>query len=304
MKLTSSAMQILNDGFNAAWQEGLNAALPIQKYQKVGTKLNSSKRAERMGWLKNLPGFRKWVGERVINNLSKEDYQTVHEPFEHTFGVSQEDFEDDNYGDVATSITMQAQYAVTLPDELLWEKILAGFDNSEGLAYDGQYFFDNDHVGYAKRTGKEISYSNTQAGSSPPWFLADTRFQKTPGVAIFERVAPEFTQLTKPTDENVFMHGELLWGARARYSAAYGFYQKMFGSQAPLIADNLEAAMLAMSLQHRPDGKPLAISATLLIHGPSLNAAVNKLINCDKLDNGASNPNFKILPTMMVEHLG
>lgn len=304
MILTTSTLRTLNGAFNSAWMDGLNSAIPELKYLRIANKQPSTKAKENLGWLDVMPGWKKREGERQVYNLKTKDYEITHDEFTHTFAVKQTEFEDDNIGWVAPAIAMQAQYAAMLADELVWMKLLAGFGNSEGLGFDGQYFFDSDHPGFAIGSAREISYSNVQAGTGAPWCLFDTRYSKTPAIALFERLAPEFTQLTKPTDDNVFHDGQFLWGGRARYSAAYGFHNKVFGSKAPLNADNYAAARLAMSTQGRPDGKPMAILPNLLVYGPSNEAAVLKLINSDRLDSGASNPWYKSIETLQVEWLG
>jgi phage major head subunit gpT-like protein len=47
------------------------------------------------------------------------------------------------------------------------------------------------------------------------WFLLNTSGSVKP-YAIFERLAPQMTALTSPTDANVFMNHQLLWGSAAR----------------------------------------------------------------------------------------
>ncbi len=47
------------------------------------------------------------------------------------------------------------------------------------------------------------------------WFLLNTSGSVKP-YAVFERMAPSMTALTAPTDANVFMNHQLLWGSMAR----------------------------------------------------------------------------------------
>lgn len=82
--------------------------------------------------------------------------------------------------------------------------------------------FDSDHP------VKGSSVSNMQAGSQPAWFLIDTSRSIKP--FIFQERSPyELTNLVNPTDENVFMRDEYLYGVRARANAGFGIWQLAFG---------------------------------------------------------------------------
>ncbi|MEH3093316.1 MAG: Mu-like prophage major head subunit gpT family protein [Agrobacterium cavarae] len=73
-----------------------------------------------MGWLGDFPDFREWVGDRVINNLSKHGYTLVNKDYENTIGVDRNDFDDDNLG-MYTPMFQQFGYtAKVFPDRLVW----------------------------------------------------------------------------------------------------------------------------------------------------------------------------------------
>ena len=56
------------------------------------------------------------------------------------------------------------------------------------------------------------------------WYLLDTTRAVKPFIVQI-RKKPEFVKLTKSTDENVFMHNELIYGVDYRGNAGYGLWQ-------------------------------------------------------------------------------
>lgn len=302
MQVTPNLLKSLENGFNTALIDGLNSYLPNTYWAKIAMETQSKHAEENYGWLEMFPGLREFVGQRVINNLSSVPYTVKNKTFENTIAVKRTAIEDDAINLYGNVFRMQGEAAAMHPDEMMFNKILGGFDATGGLAYDGQYFFDADHVGYAANKS-EISYSNVQTGSSPPWLLLDLRRNFMRPFIMQNRSTVEFTAQNKPEDDNVFMRDEYLYGVRVRYNAGYGFHQLALGSKAELTADSYRAARTAMMTQRRPDGNPLPVIPSLLVYGPTNEYAVKKLINSDKLDSGASNPWFQSVPTLMVEWL-
>lgn len=64
------------------------------------------------------------------------------------------------------------------------------------------------------------------ADSDTTWYLACTKRVVKP-IIWQERLAPEFQFLNRPTDPNVFLHKEFVFGAYARGAAGYGPYWLM-----------------------------------------------------------------------------
>jgi phage major head subunit gpT-like protein len=301
MQITPQALRSLSNGFNAAFK-GSFAQVQSQK-DLVAMTVPSTNAAENYGWMKDLPTMREWLGERVINNLESVHYLVTNRKFESTIGVKRDHIEDDSLGLYSTIFADIGEDAALHPDDLVWAKLQAGFDAAGGLAFDGQYFFDSDHIGYDEN-GKETSYSNVQAGAGAPWFLMDLSRNKRKPLGIQMRSAVEMTTLNKAEDENVFLRDEYLYGVRARYEAFFAWYQLAFGSKAELNATNYEAARNAMGTQKRAgSGRPLGISATHLIYGQSNEAKALELIMRERDASGASNIWYKSIEPVKVPWL-
>ncbi|HWO99197.1 MAG TPA: Mu-like prophage major head subunit gpT family protein [Methylococcus sp.] len=283
MQITPSTLKSLSDGFNAAFLRGIESVQ--QQWPMVAMEVPSASRLENYGWMKDLPGMREWIGQRVVHNLESVAYQIVNKHWEHTIGVDRNDIEDDNLGLYSLRFSQQGEIAARHPDQLVWSMLLSGFTS---LAMDGQYFFDTDHVGY-NVDGTETTWSNYQSGAGNPWFLMDLSRSFMKPMVFQRRTQVQFIRKDRPEDDNVFMERTFLYGADARYNAGFGFYQLAYASKATLDATNYAAARAALQLQRRPDGSALDVRPTHLVVGPSNEAAARKLLLAEQDASGATN---------------
>ncbi|WP_319543162.1 Mu-like prophage major head subunit gpT family protein [uncultured Pseudodesulfovibrio sp.] len=248
-------------------------------------------------WLGSFPGMRKWMGERVISNLSAFKYTIVNEKFEATIGVDRDDIEDDQIGVYKPMIQGLAHSAATHPDELVYALMKLGFSEK---CYDGQYFFDTDHpVG----SGDSVaSVSNFGGGAGTPWFLLDLSRPIKPMLLQIRR-KPEFVALDDPKDEQSFMRNKYLYGVDDRKAVGFGLWQLAYGSKDTLNAANFEAALTAMSSLKNDEGKPLGVRATHLFVPPTLLGAGKDVVEKQFLANGESNKWFKTVELVDVPWL-
>lgn len=298
MLITASTLQALQQGFNAAFLQGFGSVKP--SWNLIAMRVPSSTKTENYGWMKDLPGMREWVGQRVIHNLESAGAQLTNKNYEHTIGVDRNDIEDDRLGIYSPMFSMQGEIVASHPDSLVWGLLPQGFTTK---GFDGQYFFDTDHVGYTA-SGAETSWSNTGGGSGAPWFLMDLSRQYMKPLIFQERKAAEFVSLNRATDPNVFLERQYLFGAEARYVAGFGFHQLAYGSKATLDAAAFNAARLALETQRRPDGSPLPVMATHLVCGPSRRAEAEAILMKEYLASGESNTNYKAVNLIVSPWLG
>lgn len=287
MLITPSSLSALQQGFNAAFLQGFGSVAP--SWNQVAMRVPSSSKTENYGWMKDLPGMREWVGQRVINNLEAAGASLTNKTYEHTIGVDRDDIDDDRLGIYAPMFSMQGEIVARHPDELVWGLLPNGFTTK---GFDGQYFFDSDHVGYTS-AGAEAAWSNTGGGSSNPWFLMDLSRNFMKPLIFQDRKAAEFVSLNRSTDMNVFMEKKFLFGVDARHVAGFGFHQLAYGSKATLDAAAFAAARLALETQRRPDGSPLPVMATHLVCGAASRAAAEAILKKEYLTAGETNTNYK-----------
>ncbi len=282
MLVNSANLDSLRVGFKTASMQGLGIATSM--WQRVATRVPSTSRKEKYGWLGKLPGFREWIGPRAIQNLNQYDYEITNKPFEQTVGVDRDDVEDDNLGIYAPLFTELGRAAGAIYDLLVWALLKAGFTT---LCYDGQNFFDTDHP-VLDAAGKETVYANTDGGSGEPWFLLDASRALKP-IILQVRKEPVFVAKDDPKDDRVFMNKEFVYGSDLRCAVGFGFPQMAWGSKQTLDAAHYKAARAAIAGMKGDYGQPLGLSGTLLVVGPSNESAGRKLLNSEYAAGGETN---------------
>ena len=282
MLITPSSLASLAQGFNAAFLRGFESV--PSTYKQVAMVIPSTSDAENYGWMKDIPGMREWVGQRTINNLESSPAQLKNKTWEHTIGVNRDNIEDDKLGIYSNLFAMQGEIVARHPDDLVWGLLPDGFTTK---GFDGQYFFDTDHVGFT-RAGAEASWSNTGGGAGAPWFLMDLSRAYMKPLIFQDRRKPAFRP-PKVDDESVQKENTYLYSADARYNAGFGFHQLAYGSKATLDAAAYEAARVKLAGQFRPDGSPLGVNGTHLVVGPSNEAEARKLLVAETDAAGATN---------------
>ncbi|MEQ8585242.1 MAG: Mu-like prophage major head subunit gpT family protein [Thalassobaculaceae bacterium] len=282
MLINAQNLRTIQVGFKATFQGGLAQA--ESQHAVVAMSVPSSSSSETYGWLGQIPGMRKWVGDRVIHGLQAHDYSIVNEDFELTVGVDRNDIADDRLGIYSPMFSEMGRAAEAHKDELVWGLLKAGFTTP---CYDGQYFFDTDHP-VLDAQGNPTSVSNTGGGSGAPWFLIDDSRAIKP-VILQNRKENEFVSKDALTDDNVFHKKTFLYGVDARRQVGFGLWQLAYGSKQTLDAANYEAARLALTGQKGDFGRPLAVMGKKLIVGPSNEGPARKLIENETKANGETN---------------
>ncbi len=297
MQITPQSLQSLNQGFSAAFNMGFSGV--ALTWEIIAMRVASSTKTENYGWLKDVPGMREWVGQRQINNLEASAASLTNKTWEQTIGVNADDIADDQLGIYTTIFQMQGETVARHPNELVWSLLPTGFATK---GFDGQYFFDTDHVGY-NASGAEVSWSNTGAGAGAPWFLMDLSRKYMKPLIFQERMKAEFVQMNRPNDQGMFMENQAIYGAKARYVAGFGFHQLAYGSKSTLDAAAFKAARVALETQRRSDGSALPVKATHLVCGPSRRDEAEATLT-EKLAGGATNPLYKAVELVVDTSLG
>ena len=72
MQITPAALRALSQGFQSAFMRGFDIVKPT--YPLIAMEVNSTTKLENYGWMKNIPGVREWIGDRIIHNLETSNY--------------------------------------------------------------------------------------------------------------------------------------------------------------------------------------------------------------------------------------
>ena len=282
MIINAENLAAVRTGFSTAYATGLGRA--ESQYARITTTIPSSTKEQKYGWLGKFPRVRKWLGGRVVQNMSQGDYAIKEEKWELTIGVDRDDIETDNIGIYAPMFEEIGQSAGDAWDELIWPMLAAGFTTP---CYDGQNYFDTDHP-VLDEAGNTISVANTDGGAGTPWFLLDVSRPLKPMI-LQKRKDFKFVSKDKETDDNVFDLNEYVYGADARANAGYGFWQIAWGSRQTLNEANYEIGRAAMTGMKGDNGKPLGIKPNLLVVPPSLEGAGRRLVQSRIVDGVETN---------------
>jgi phage major head subunit gpT-like protein len=284
MIINSENLASLRVGYSAAYQRGLSTTAPPMS-SRIATRVPSSQKEQKYGWIGKLPDVREWIGERVIQNISESDYAIVEKKWELTVGVDRDDIETDNLGHYAMLFEAMGESTIAKPERLIWALLAAGFTTN---CYDGQYFFDTDHP-VLDANGVSQSVANTDGGSGTAWYLLDTTRVIKPLIHQVRRDFGQIVSKDKPTDDNVFDRNEYVYGVDARMNVGYGFWQMAWGSKQTLDSTNYAEARAAIASMKGDYGRPLGLSGNLLVVPPSLESAGRKLLNSELASGGETN---------------
>lgn len=299
--VTPALVQALFVNWKGEFQGAMNAAQP--QHEKIATPINSTTKSNTYGWLGKFPRMRKWVGDRVINDMQAHGYSIVNEKFESTVGVARDDIEDDEVGIYTPMMQEMGQMAALQPDELVFGLLAAG---DSTLCYDGQNFFDTEHPVYpnADGTGTAALVSNLDVPVSDPgapWFLLDTTRSIKP-IILQNRRLPQFTSMTKLDDEKVFTTDMFRFGVDCRRNVGFSFWQLARMSRQPLNADNLWAGITAMRSITADGGQKLGIKPNLLVVPASMEKQATRLLERE-LDANSSNELKGRLELLVADYL-
>jgi phage major head subunit gpT-like protein len=283
MIINQQNLNSLFTGYNAAYKRGFEGA--ASHWNAVAMKVTSMTEKEIYTWLAQLPGFREWIGDRVIKGLATKGFEVTNRDFESTIAVPRNKIEDDLYGVYTPMIEEIGRAAASHPDQLVFELLGKGFTER---CHDGQYFFDTDHP-MSNAEGEAISVANTDGGSGEPWYLLDTSRAIRP-LIYQERRPYHLVRKDDERDDNVFFRKEYIYGVDARSAAGFGMWQLAWGSKQQLSSTNYSVGRAAMQKLKGEDGRPLGVRPTVLIVGPSNEQSALELINSATLSAGESNP--------------
>lgn len=282
MQINAANLDALRVGFKTNFQAGLGAA--ASQYLRIATVVPSTTAENRYGWLGKVPGLREWIGPRQVQNLSEFDYSIVNKSYEQTIGVDRDDIEDDNLGTYAPLFTTMGESVGNHPDLITFALLKAGFTTN---CFDKQYFFDTDHP-VINEDKTVSSVANTDGGAGTPWFLLCTKKALKP-LIFQDRKKPQFVAKDNPTDDNVFMNKEFLYGTEARRNVGFGFWQMAWGSKQTLDAAHYATARAAIMGFKGDYGMPLGLVPDLLVVPPSLESQANKIVKNLLVNGGETN---------------
>jgi len=276
MDVTPQNLRAINISLSAAFNQRFNAVPSL--YGRIAMDVPSTSDKNQYPRLDDLPGFREWIGDRHVHDISAMVFEIPNKKFEKTIGIKRDKIEDDTFGVYTPIVQQMGQETKEFPDLLTFSLLKRAH---QVRCYDDQYFFDTDHPGYNEQ-GQEISVSNMQAGAGPAWYLIDSTQVLKPLIYQLRRKF-SFVSKTNLNDENVFKADEFVWGVDGRCNVGVGMWQTAFMSKAELNAENYAAARAAMGSIRRKDGSPIVIRPNLLVVPTALEGSARALMTNDMI---------------------
>jgi len=115
----------------------------------VSNLFTSDQESETYKWLGTSPIMREWIGGRQAKGFRENGFTIKNKTFEATLEVMLDEIRRDKTGQVMARIRQMAERAQDHDAKLLSALIVGG---EAALCYDGQFFFDTDHVEGASGT--------------------------------------------------------------------------------------------------------------------------------------------------------
>ena len=198
--VNASSLVALQKSFRALYTGAYEAIIPT--WQRIAMEAPSGAASENYQWLGEVPAIKEWLDVKTIEELRGFQYTITNRDWESTIGVDRNDIEDDQLGQYTPRILTLSEEAKRHPDELISQ---IRRDGAAALCYDGQFFYDTDHV-----IGKSGVLSNilTGTGVTVALITADFRsvrarlrsFKNDQGKPFIKNTGPLKLVLTIPGD--------------------------------------------------------------------------------------------------------
>jgi phage major head subunit gpT-like protein len=134
--------------------------------EKLAMEINSSQDSEKHAWLGMPPAMREWIGGRQAKKFRASDFTIINKDFESTVEYHERERTEDKTGQLDVRLNEHADRAVS-HDESLMSTLIEAAESA--VCYDGQYFFDTDHVeGDSGTQSNDLSYNVTTPTAPTP----------------------------------------------------------------------------------------------------------------------------------------
>lgn len=126
MDISRASMEFFFTEARVEWTNALNAVRPNLVTNQIAMVVQSRTSTTKHGWLNQIPAMRKWVGDRVVNNLASNSLTISNDKFENTIEITREEFEDDEYMLYKPTFGLMGQQALQNYDRQLVDACLQG----------------------------------------------------------------------------------------------------------------------------------------------------------------------------------
>jgi phage major head subunit gpT-like protein len=128
-------------GFKTGFDMAFENATTIT--ERIAMRVQSDSPIETYNWFGPTPMMEEWIGDRILSELRAYAMTIENKDWANGLRIKANDIRDDKLGMIMPRIQRLGGMAGRHQEKLVIEKLLAGFTTT---GYDGQFFFDTDHV--------------------------------------------------------------------------------------------------------------------------------------------------------------
>lgn len=144
MSLDRAQLADAGRGFMAVFLEGLRKR--DDRWRMLVAEESASAKSVTQQWMGPGGAVEEWIGPRPMEKFRGYSYTLENKKWANGIKVAVEDIEDDVLGHYRPAIMQAAENFELHRLKLAFQLISTGFAATLGTAYDGQFFFDNDHL--------------------------------------------------------------------------------------------------------------------------------------------------------------
>lgn len=141
MAISTAKAQAVSNSLTQIMRNEIRNSAPL--WPMIATRVNSQTETENYAWLNDVPQMKEFLGDRIFEELRASTYTLTNKTYEQSVGLDRHKIDDDNYGFYTPVAQRVARKAARHPDVLLVELLNAA---ESTVCYDGQFFYDTDHV--------------------------------------------------------------------------------------------------------------------------------------------------------------
>lgn len=133
---------------------------------------NSSREVEEYNWLGSAPQLQEWIAGRSERQLNEYSLEVRNTKYETTLPIELDDLRRDKTGQIRARVAGLAQRTASHWNKILSPLVNTGTAGTNGLAYDGQFFYDTDHNESGTNqtndlTATEVPSANVATAAAP-----------------------------------------------------------------------------------------------------------------------------------------
>jgi len=154
--LVDTTFRGLRSTFETALEGGVD-----ESWKEIAMPVPGTTKKEAYRFITDMPGMKKWFGNRISDGWKIEALEIENVPYEETIEIDEFDLDDDTAGLFAPIVSQLGLEAARMPAEIVYGHLEAGFTTN---SYDGTTFFSDSHAFGDNKTTSALDAAPLEAG--------------------------------------------------------------------------------------------------------------------------------------------